>query len=77
MGSYGIGLERAMAIVVETHHDQQGIIWPKSITPFQIHLIGLDDLGEDLYQKLTKNITVSYLMIAAMPLLAKNLPMLI
>jgi prolyl-tRNA synthetase len=54
MGSYGIGLERAMAIVVETHHDKHGIIWPKSITPFQIHLIGLDNLGEDLYQKLIK-----------------------
>jgi len=39
MGSYGIGIERTMACLVETHHDKRGIIWPKSVTPFAAHLI--------------------------------------
>ncbi len=42
MGCYGIGLGRAMATVVEASHDQNGIIWPSSITPCQFHLISLD-----------------------------------
>ncbi len=36
MGSYGIGLERIMAAAVELYHDGQGIIWPRSIAPFQV-----------------------------------------
>jgi len=59
MGSYGIGIGRALASIVETHHDDKGIIWPKSIAPYQFHLIGLDLFDEDirnqatdLYQKL-------------------------
>lgn len=61
MGSYGIGIGRALAIDIETHHDDQGIIWPKSITPYQVHLVGLDGLGEDLYQELlSKNIDVLF-----------------
>src|SRR3989344_1620075 len=41
MGSYGIGLGRVMGTAVEVYHDDQGIIWPKNIAPFQIHLIKL------------------------------------
>ena len=36
MGSYGIGIERAMATIVETHHDENGIIWPLSDAPFHV-----------------------------------------
>jgi prolyl-tRNA synthetase len=39
MGSYGIGLDRLMAVVVELHHDGDGIIWPDSVAPFDIHLL--------------------------------------
>ncbi len=39
MGSYGIGLDRLMAMIVETHHDADGIIWPLSVAPYQIHLL--------------------------------------
>lgn len=42
MGCYGIGLARTLATIVEVCHDDKGIIWPDSVTPFQIHLIGLD-----------------------------------
>ncbi|MBU1118192.1 proline--tRNA ligase [Patescibacteria group bacterium] len=61
MGSYGIGIGRALAIDVETHHDEKGIIWPKEIAPYQVHLIALDGLGEDLYQELlSQNIEVLF-----------------
>jgi len=41
MGSYGIGLERTIACLVETHHDKRGIVWPKEAAPFAVHLIGV------------------------------------
>ncbi|PIS20544.1 proline--tRNA ligase [candidate division WWE3 bacterium CG08_land_8_20_14_0_20_43_13] len=40
-GSYGIGIGRAMACAVEASHDEKGIVWPKEITPFQVHLVSL------------------------------------
>ena len=59
MGSYGIGVGRSMACIVETHHDEKGIIWPESVAPYQVHLIGVNlenrkvkKAVEDLYQKL-------------------------
>jgi prolyl-tRNA synthetase len=36
MGSYGIGVERAMAAIVECHHDERGIIWPVAVAPFTV-----------------------------------------
>lgn len=42
MGCYGIGISRNMGIIVEKHNDDKGIIWPESVTPFKVHLIGLD-----------------------------------
>lgn len=42
MGCYGLGLGRTMATVVEVSHDDKGIIWPKEIAPYQIHLVGLN-----------------------------------
>jgi prolyl-tRNA synthetase len=41
MGSYGIGLDRLMAIIVELHHDEYGIIWPESVAPFDVHLLAV------------------------------------
>ncbi|MFA6198401.1 MAG: aminoacyl--tRNA ligase-related protein [Patescibacteria group bacterium] len=43
MASYGIGVSRAMGTTVEMHHDANGMIWPESIAPFQVHLIRLGD----------------------------------
>ncbi|HET9322521.1 MAG TPA: proline--tRNA ligase [Gaiellaceae bacterium] len=40
-GSYGIGPGRVMAAVVEQHHDEQGIRWPESVAPYDVHLIAL------------------------------------
>jgi prolyl-tRNA synthetase len=41
MGSYGIGLGRVMATIVEVLHDEKGIIWPKSVAPYEVHLVEL------------------------------------
>lgn len=60
MGCYGIGIGRTMATVVEVHHDEKGIIWPKSIAPYQVHLVSLGGdkdvvkASDSLYEKLTK-----------------------
>ncbi|MBN1200711.1 MAG: proline--tRNA ligase [Anaerolineae bacterium] len=47
MGSYGIGLERLAAAIIETHHDDWGIIWPSSVAPFQVHIVTLGG-GEEI-----------------------------
>ncbi len=41
MGSYGIGLERLMAVIIEAHHDEWGIVWPASVAPFGVHIVTL------------------------------------
>jgi prolyl-tRNA synthetase len=60
MGSYGIGVERVMAAAVELYHDEDGIIWPITIAPFQVVLVPVnmaDDAqraaAERLYAELT------------------------
>jgi prolyl-tRNA synthetase len=59
MGSYGIGVGRLMAAIVETHHDNLGIIWPKSVAPYQVHMVALGpnaavmNEAEALYQRLS------------------------
>ncbi|MBP3869986.1 MAG: proline--tRNA ligase [Faecalicoccus sp.] len=57
MGSYGIGLERCMAAVVEQHHDDNGIIWPVEIAPFRLVIVPISlkdeaqsELADKLYQ---------------------------
>jgi prolyl-tRNA synthetase len=62
MGSYGIGLGRAMACVVEAHHDDKGIAWPLEVAPYRAHLVAIGALrdyavreaAEDLYARLTE-----------------------
>ncbi|GAA2395975.1 proline--tRNA ligase [Catellatospora methionotrophica] len=43
MGSYGIGVERALAAIVETHHDDKGIVWPVAVAPFEVAIAVLGD----------------------------------
>jgi len=59
MGCYGIGVSRLIPAVIEQSHDEQGIIWPRSIAPFDVHVIPVnwqDDVqrrvAEQLYQAL-------------------------
>jgi len=41
MGSYGIGLGRNLACVVEAHHDEKGIVWPEEVAPYAAHLVAI------------------------------------
>jgi len=59
MGCYGIGVERAMAAVVEVRHDEKGIIWPAAIAPFTVVVViaqqqdsAVAEAGEKVYQAL-------------------------
>ena len=60
MCSYGIGLGRLMGAVVEVYHDKEGIIWPKQVAPYQIHLLALGNspkvkgAAEKIYGSLQK-----------------------
>ncbi|OJF75847.1 MAG: proline--tRNA ligase [Treponema sp. CETP13] len=46
MGCYGIGVDRALASIIEEHHDENGIIWPMSVAPYQVSLIPIKYTGE-------------------------------
>jgi prolyl-tRNA synthetase len=46
MGSYGIGPGRVMAAAVEQHHDENGIVWPREIAPYDVHLVALPGADE-------------------------------
>ena len=48
LGSYGLGITRSMATIVEVHSDDAGIIWPETVAPYKIHLI---NLGEEKVRK--------------------------
>ncbi|MCD6086147.1 prolyl-tRNA synthetase [bacterium] len=58
MGCYGIGLNRLLGTIVEVNYDEKGIIWPKEVAPFLVHLLVLGKerevlaKGEEIYQKL-------------------------
>ncbi|MBU2036474.1 MAG: aminoacyl--tRNA ligase-related protein [Patescibacteria group bacterium] len=51
-GSYGFGTTRLIGTWVEVSHDKKGIIWNREISPFDVHLIGIDKKGENIYKKL-------------------------
>lgn len=61
MGCYGIGVSRVLAAVIEQSHDANGIIWPVSIAPYQVHVIAVNtkdetqlQVAEGLYEELRK-----------------------
>ncbi len=61
MGSYGIGLDRNVAIVVEANHDENGICWPVNVAPYEVVItvvkpkdVDCHEAGERLYEKLTE-----------------------
>jgi prolyl-tRNA synthetase len=68
MGSYGIGVSRLVAAIIEANHDEQGIKWPESVAPFKVGLINLkmgdkraETIAESVYHKLCdKGVEVLY-----------------
>lgn len=62
MGCYGIGVSRTLSAICEQYHDDQGLMWPKALAPFQIHLITVNPkkqdqmaLSDQLYQELSRH----------------------
>ena len=60
MGSYGIGPGRVMAAVIEQHHDERGIVWPRTVAPYDVHVLSLaggsaevEGLAESLAEELS------------------------
>ena len=53
MGSYGIGVTRIMAIIAEGHHDEKGLVWPKNVAPYDLHVIatGKDEAVFEVAEK--------------------------
>jgi len=58
MGSYGIGIGRAVAAVAENHHDDAGLIWPVSIAPYQI-LVTVLDIDDEACMEVASQLEVS------------------
>src|SRR5207244_11138136 len=50
MGSYGIGPGRVIAAIVEQHHDEQGIVWPRSVAPYDVHVVALPGVEEQAHE---------------------------
>jgi prolyl-tRNA synthetase len=48
MGSYGIGLSRAVATIVEQHHDERGLVWPAEVAPAHVHVVPVRDVESAL-----------------------------
>ena len=64
MGCYGLGVTRLLACLAEEHHDEQGLVWPISVAPYQVHLVALrggEETAVDLYNQLqAANIEILY-----------------
>ena len=54
MGSYGIGVDRVMACYIEQHNDENGLVWDKTLAPFQVHLMGLNMRKNEIVQACEK-----------------------
>ena len=68
MGCYGIGVERLLAAAIEQNHDEGGIVFPRPIAPYDVHLVALNtdvsevvEAGDGLYEELqTSGLSVLY-----------------
>jgi prolyl-tRNA synthetase len=59
MGCYGIGVGRLMATIAEVHHDEKGLKWPESVSPFSAHVLALQPSVLDRAKKLADKFAVS------------------
>ncbi|MGV3243813.1 proline--tRNA ligase [Staphylococcus sp. 11261D007BR] len=67
MGCYGIGVSRTLSAIIEQHHDDNGIMWPKAVAPYDLHIITINpkkeeqqQLGDQLYNELKAQYDVLY-----------------
>ncbi len=61
LASYGVGITRVMGVLVEKFGDERGLVWPESVAPFKVHLVGLNledgeikDWADGMYTNLTE-----------------------
>ena len=50
MGSYGIGLDRCIAAIVEKHNDEKGIIWPMEVSPYKVGIVIINVNDKETYK---------------------------
>lgn len=50
--SYGIGVTRLIGVLVEMFHDEEGMLWPENVAPYQVHLVKLSEKADEVYSKL-------------------------
>ncbi|AHB42415.1 prolyl-tRNA synthetase [Candidatus Saccharibacteria bacterium RAAC3_TM7_1] len=59
IGSYGIGITRAMGVIVEKFADDKGLVWPEAVAPFKVYLVSIGEKGtkqaDELYERLKKH----------------------
>lgn len=64
IGSYGIGITRAMGVIAEKLSDEKGLVWPEAIAPYKVYLVSIGNVTEqanELYEKLqSKGVTVLF-----------------
>ncbi|MFH1415562.1 MAG: proline--tRNA ligase [Elusimicrobiota bacterium] len=60
MGCYGIGVTRVVAAAIEQSHDENGIIWPAAIAPFQVEIIQLSEEVKDVCASLYNSLSMEY-----------------
>ncbi|WP_214882004.1 MULTISPECIES: proline--tRNA ligase [unclassified Exiguobacterium] len=63
MGCYGIGVSRTLSAIVEQHHDDRGIVWPRNVAPFDLHLIAInakDETQLELANRLHDELSQTY-----------------
>ncbi len=61
MGSYGIGVTRIMAVIAESNHDEKGLIWPRNVSPFDVHVVaaGREQVAFDTAEALVSSLEES------------------
>jgi prolyl-tRNA synthetase len=57
-GSYGVGPGRVMATIIEQHHDENGVVWPDSVAPYDVHILALHGGAEEVLAE-AENIAVA------------------
>jgi len=53
MGSYGVGVTRAVAALAEANHDERGLVWPRTVAPADVHVVAVGR-GEEIFQAAEK-----------------------
>jgi prolyl-tRNA synthetase len=76
MGSYGIGVTRILAVIAEANNDEKGLIWPREVAPFDVHVIatGKDEVAYELAEKVCADLERAGLEKAGLDILYHDRP---